>query len=141
MTGEEQGAFDAVAKFLDDYSRRDIESCMNAVAASTPVLMFGTNENEVMKTPDEIRSAFERDFDSMADTRWGKYRNVYVRAASTLACVIIEAPISYQSEGKRVETLFRYALTVVREGNQWKICAGLTSVPFSAGTYSFPREG
>ena len=60
-------------------------------------------------------------------------------AASTFASVIVEAPISYQSGGKGVETLFRYALTLTKEGEQWKICSGMASVPFAVGTYSFPK--
>jgi hypothetical protein len=70
--------------------------------------------------------------------RWGEYRHIHVEAVSTLACVIIELPISHQSEGKNFETLFRYALTLAKEGEQWKICAGMASVPYGTGTYSFP---
>jgi hypothetical protein len=101
--------------------------------------MLGTNDNEVFRSADEVRSAFSKDFVNMTNIRWGKNRNIHVEAVSTLACVIIELPIAYQSEGTNVETLFRYAMTLTKEGGQWKICSGLASVPFSAGTYSFPK--
>ncbi len=137
MTKEEQAALDAVMNFLDSYSRRSIEDCMSAIATSKPLLMFGTNDNEVFRTTEDVRAAFTKDFASMANIRWGKHRNVHVEAVSTLAFVMIELPISYLSEGKNVETLFRYALTLTQESGQWKICSGMASVPFATGTYVF----
>ncbi len=137
MTKEEQAALDAVMNFLDSYSRRSIEDCMSAIATSKPLLMFGTNDNEVFRTTEDVRAAFTKDFTSMANIRWGKHRNVHVEAVSTLAFVMIELPISYLSEGKNVETLFRYALTLTQESGQWKICSGMASVPFATGTYVF----
>ncbi len=52
---------------------------------------------------------------------------------------MVELPISYQTDGKDVEVLFRYALTLTKVGEQWKICSGMASVPFAAGTYSFSK--
>jgi ketosteroid isomerase-like protein len=137
MTNEKQAVLDTVKDFLDSYAQRSIERCMSLLSVSRPILLFGTNENEVFKTHDDLRSAFKRDFESMTHIRWGKHRQFHVEALSTLASVLVELPISYQSEGKEVETLFRYALTLTKEGEQWKICSGMASVPFMAGTYSF----
>ncbi len=137
MTKDEQAVLEAVMTFLDNYSNRNVELCMSAIATSKPILMFGTNENEVFKTGDDMRAAFTRDFGSMSNIRWGERRNLHIDAAPTLASVLVELPISFQSEGKETETLFRYALTLIREGEQWKISSGMASVPFAAGTYSF----
>ena len=139
MTKEEQAALDTVKAFLDSYSERNIEGYMSLISVSRPIMLFGTNENEVFKTSDDIRSALQRDFESMADIRWGEYRQLHVEALSTLATVLVELPISYHSEGKAVATLFRYALTLAKEGDQWKIRSGMASVPFGAGTYTFPQ--
>ncbi len=138
MTKEEQAVLGAVVNFLDSYSKRSIEGCMYAIATSKPIMLLGTNENEVFRSTGDVRAALTRDFDTMSDIRWGKDRNIYVEVGSTLASVIVERPIFYRSEGKDVETLFRYALTLIKEGGQWKVCAGMASVPFAAGTYSFP---
>jgi hypothetical protein len=137
MTDEEQGAFETVKNFLDSHSQRNIENCMSLISASRPILLFGTNENEVFETRDDVRSALKRDFESMTNIRWGEHRQFHVEALSTLASVLVELPISYEIEGKRTETLFRYALTLTREDGEWKICSGMASVPFAAGTYSF----
>jgi len=139
MTNEEQGASETVRNFLDSYSQRNIEACMSLISASKPIMLFGTNENEVLKTREDVRSALKRDFDSMTNIRWGEYRQFRVEALSALASIFVELPISYQIEGKECETLFRYALTLTREDGQWKICSGMASVPFPVGTYSFPK--
>ena len=139
MTHEEQAALDAVMNFLDCYSQENLEGCMSAIAVSRPILLLGTNENEVFRTLGDIRAAFARDFDSMSNIRWGKYLNIHVEATSTLACVLVELPVTYQCEGKDVETMFRYSLTLYKEGEQWKICSGMASVPFASGTYLFPK--
>ncbi len=139
MDKEEQAALDAVLSFLDHYAKRNIDGCMSALTTSKPILLFGTNEDEVFIKTEDIRTALTKDFDSMTNIRLGKYRNVHVETSAALASVMVELPISYQSEGKEVETLFRYALTLTKEGKQWKICSGMASVPFTSGTYSFPK--
>jgi len=139
MANKEQAVLDAVRNFLDSYSQRNIEKCMSLISVSRPILLFGTNENEVFKTLDDVRSAFKRDFESMTNIDWGQHRQFHVEALFTLASVLIELPISYQTEEKEVKALFRYALTLTREDGQWKICSLMASVPLKDGTYIFPE--
>ncbi|KUG21544.1 hypothetical protein ASZ90_008701 [hydrocarbon metagenome] len=137
MTKEEKAALKAVTTFLKSYAKKNIDGCMAVLTKSESIMMLGTNDNEIFKTTKSIRAAFKRDYKSMSDIHWGKRRNVYVKASSTLAGVVIEMPISYNSEGEKVKAIFRYAMTLVKENEKWKICAGIASVPFSSGAYSF----
>ena len=137
MTREQQAALKVAMNFLNHYAERDIESLMADMATSKPLFMMGTNDNEVFKSIKSIRAAFKKDFHNMDNIRWGTRRNVHVQAVPSLAGVIIEIPISYQSAGKKNKTLFRYALTLKKERGKWKICSGMASVPFATGTYSF----
>jgi hypothetical protein len=137
MNKEEQAVLEAAVKFLDSYSRRNVDGCISMISASGSILMLGTNDDEVFRTTHDVRAAFKRDFENMTNIRWGEHRNTHVQASPTLACVFMELPISYQSEGKEVRTLLRYAFSLVKEDKQWKICAGMASVPFASGTYSF----
>ena len=139
MNKEEQAALDTVMKFLDSYAKRSVDGCMATFTTAKPFLLFGTNDNEVFKTAEEVRAAFTRDFASMTNIRLGQRRNLHVIVTAALASVIVELPVSYQNEGKEVKTLFRYALTLVQENGQWKICSGMASVPFASGTYAFPK--
>lgn len=140
MTNEKKAVLNAVMNYLNSYSRKEIENCMLAIVASTPVLLFGTNDNEIFRSSDDVRAALNRDFGSMSNIRWGEHHYLHVEASPTLASVVIELPISYQNEGKEIETLIRYALTLIKEDARWKISSGLASVPFAAGTYAFPNK-
>lgn len=141
MTHEKQAAINTVINYLDNYARKNLENCMTAIVATTPILLFGTNDNEVFRSAEEIRAAFTRDFSSMEDIRWGAHRYLHVETSPTLASVVLELSIAYtaieQQVAKDIETLFRYAFTLVKEDKQWKICAALASVPFATGTYTF----
>lgn len=137
MSNEDEVILEAVNRYLDAYAQRSVEDCMQHMATTSPVMLFGTNADEVFTSIDAVRAAFARDFAGMADIRWGEPRHVDVRAGSELASVLLELPIAYRSEGEEVATLFRFALTLIREAGHWKICTGLASVPFPADTYSF----
>lgn len=141
MMNEKQAAINTVTNFLDSYARKNLENCMSAIVAATPILLLGTNDNEVFRSTEEIRAAFTRDFRSMDDIRWGAHRYLHVETTPTLASIVLELSIAYtaieQETAKDIETLFRYAFTLVKEDQQWKICAALASVPFATGTYSF----
>jgi hypothetical protein len=106
MKPEEQAALDAVMNFLESYAGRSVEGCMSLIAASRPILLFGTNDNEVFKTTGEVRAAFTKDFAGMTNIRWGKRRNIHVESAPTLASVIVELPISYQHAAKMLKRSF-----------------------------------
>ena len=141
MTNEKQAAINTVSDFLDNYARKNLENCISAIVATTPILLLGTNDNEVFRSTEEIRAALTRDFGSMEDVRWGAHRYLHVETAPSLASVVLELSIAYTATGqetvKDIETLFRYAFTLVKEDQQWKICAALASVPFATGTYTF----
>ena len=141
MTHEKQAVIKTVTNYLYNYANKNIENCMSAIVSSTPILLFGTNDNEVFRSAEEIHAAFSRDFSSMDDIRFGAHRYLHVEASPTLASVVLELSITYttieQEMSKVVESLFRYALTLVKEYKQWKICAGVASVPFATGTYVF----
>jgi hypothetical protein len=137
MNNDQESALNSVMSFLESYAEKDVESCMSAVASSIPVLLMGTNDNEIFRSVSAVREAFVKDFSNMDDIRWGEVRHVRTETSGELASVIIELPVSFSSEGNDVRTLFRYALTLVRENGAWKICSGVASVPFKSGTYTF----
>jgi ketosteroid isomerase-like protein len=134
---DQQAALSAVMDFLNGYAKADLDGCMRIVAASTPILLFGTNDNEVFTSSEDVRDALTRDFAAMSDIRWGETRHSHVVAGQAFANVLLELPISYRAAGKKVETLFRYALTLAKEGRRWKICGGMAGVPAPSGTYAF----
>lgn len=137
MNNGQESAMHAVMNFLRSYSEKDVEKCMSAIATSKPVMMMGTNDNEVFASPPEIREAFRKDFANMDDIRWGEPRHAHTEASEKLAFVIVELPVTFRSEGEEVKTLFRYAPGLVPENGGWKIFSGIASVPFKSGTCTF----
>lgn len=137
MNSDQESAMHTVMNFLRSYAKKDTAACISAFASSKPVLMMGTNDDEIFRSVTEICEAFGRDFANMDDIRWGEIRHAHTEAEGLLASVIMEAPVSWRSEENEVHTLFRYALTLIREAGEWKICSGIASVPFKSGTYTF----
>jgi ketosteroid isomerase-like protein len=137
MEREREAVMEAVRLFLEAYAGKDMEGCMRLVSRRTSFLMLGTNDDEVIKDPGDLKKALERDFSIMENIDFGEFRNQFVETDGKLATVILELPISYRSSGEDTKTLFRYALVLTNENKQWLICAGMTSVPFRSGTYSF----
>lgn len=137
MENEKQEVIKTVEGLLHAYTKKDIEGCMGFMTNKMPFLMFGTNDDEVLTDPAGLREALRRDFSMMDHINFGTYQNQYIKVCKKLASVIVELPISYESDGQQTLTLFRYALTLAREDDRWKVCAGMASVPFKSGTYSF----
>ena len=135
FNAEAQRALDVVRTLLDCYRRRDVDGCMATIAADAPLLLLGTNEDEVFSTAEEVRGSFAHDFAGMTDIHIGEPTQLRAEASATLASVIVEVPIAYTAEGSRAHAHIRYALTLVHEHEAWKICAGVASVPFPAGAY------
>jgi hypothetical protein len=140
MTSDEQGALDTVKRYLGGYSSGDIDECMSVIASSKPLLLFGTNVDEVFRSTDEVRTALRRDKESMANIHFGDFRSFHVDAAPSLAFVVLEVPVSFDAEGQKNNTLMRIAFSLFKEVEQWKISSGMVSVPFDAGTYSFSES-
>jgi ketosteroid isomerase-like protein len=137
MDDETQAVMQVMQLYLDAYAEKDIAGCMNLVAEETPILFLGTNDDEVLRDRVGLEEAFRKDFSLMSHISFGEPRNQYLKAHGQLASVILELPISYVSAGQQNQALFRYAVTLTREHDQWKICAGMASVPFKSGTYTF----
>ncbi|NTU58801.1 MAG: nuclear transport factor 2 family protein [Chlorobiaceae bacterium] len=140
MTTEELGALDTVKQYLSGYSNGNVEECMSVIATAKPILLFGTNVDEVLKSADEVRATLQRDKESMANINFGDFRSLHVDASPTLAVAVLEIPISYEADGLKNNTLMRIAFSLIKEDDRWKISSGMVSVPFDAGTYSFSES-
>jgi ketosteroid isomerase-like protein len=137
MTKEEAAVRQVVKQFLSGYEQRQVESCMSVMTHSRPLLFLGTNADEVFKTPEDLRAAFDRDFRAMTNIRWGDYRHFAIEASSTLASVLVELAVSFQAGEKKEQTLFRFAFALHKELEQWKICLAMGCVPHKSGTITF----
>ena len=138
MNSDEQAVMTAVGSFLVAYTQADIDTCIAALSTQRPLLLMGTNEDEVICTHEAAKKLFEADFKSMSGLRWAPYQQQWVAVSADLASVIIALPLTYRHADKDVTVQFRYAFTLACEEKQWKICAAVASVPRPAQTYAFP---
>lgn len=137
MINEETSVREVLKEFLNGLEQRQVENCMSVMTHSRPLLFLGTNADEVFETPEDLRAAINRDFDNMTNLRWGEYRHFAIEASSTLASVLIELPLSFQAGEKKERTLFRFAFTLHKELEQWKISMAMGCVPHKSGTINF----
>ena len=138
MNSNEQAVMTAVGAFLVAYTQADIVTCMAALSTQRPLMLMGTNEDEVICTHEAAKKLFEADFKCMSGLRWGLYQQQWVATSADLASVIIALPLTYRHADKDVTVQFRYAFTLACEEKQWKICAAAACVPRPAQTYAFP---
>lgn len=126
-----------VIHFMQAYASRDIDACMRLIAADKPLLIFGTNADEIFKTADEVRQSLIRDFGVMSNVRWGDVKHIAIETDQNLATAMIELPVRYVAENKEEKTMFRYAFVLRFNQNAWQIVNAMASVPAAAGAYSF----
>ena len=137
MADEKLIVSETIQRYLEAYAKKDLEGCLGFIAERVPLLMLGTNDDEIITERKELLNAYQRDFSMMDNIALGEARQCHVETGADLASMLLELPLSYTAEGDTTKTLFRFAFTLVRENGEWKISAGMTSVPFKSGTYSF----
>ena len=137
MSDVENSVNAAVDLFFDGYARGDLAACLSACAEQQPVMIVGTNVDEICQNREQLALALKRDFASMSAVHWGTPRHRQVVASPAMASVFIERPLSYTADGQDQQVLFRYAFTLLPELGQWKICSAMAAVPAAAGNYQF----
>ena len=128
---------DAVMQFLNAYASRDLEGCMQLIAKDRPLMLLGTNLDEVFKTRDEVQQSLKRDFAAMSNIQWGSVRHISMEATDNLASVLIELPVSYVANERQEQTMLRYALVLIKQDDSWRIVQAMASLPAPAGSYNF----
>ena len=137
MSDVENSVNETIDLFFDGYARGDIAACLSAFALQQPVMVVGTNIDEICQNREQLALALKRDFASMSAVRWGTPRHRQVVASAAMASVFIERPLSYTADGQEQQVLFRYAFTLLPESGLWKIRSAMAAVPAAAGNYKF----
>ena len=137
MSDVEKSINETIDRFFDGYANGDMAACLSAFVEQPPMMVVGTNVDEICQDREQLASALQRDFASMSAVRWGTPRYRQVFAAQSMASVFIERPLAYTADGEEQQLLFRYAFTLRPESGQWKVCSAMAAVPAAAGNYQF----
>lgn len=135
--GHQETVKDAVLQFLNAYASRNVAGCMQWIAKDRPLMLLGTNLDEVFKTREEVQQSLQRDFAAMSNIQWGTARHISIETTDILASVLIELPVSYVANDKQEQTMLRYALVLIMQDDCWRIVQAMASLPATAGSYNF----
>jgi hypothetical protein len=102
-----------------------------SLASNSPEFIFiGTDSAEVFKNKDQFKSHLEVDWQLLDSLKVGDLQNVSILISNDggLASMFYEVPWDMNSAGQTMHALFRFAMTMVKENNEWHIIQGLGQV-------------
>lgn len=119
-----------VIRFWQAYERKDLAALSNMLTTADDFTFFGSDAAEVVKTRPEWEELMRNDWQLFETTRFGKPRNIAVQisADKQLASIVYEVTDISLVEGKNIESLDRFAMTMRMEGGAWRIVQGMTAV-------------
>jgi ketosteroid isomerase-like protein len=123
---------DVIEQFFNAYAKANVEDCIATFSQKNPIMVLGTNTDEVIKSRESLRQGLARDFSQMSNICWGSISHLSTIESEQLASVILELPIKFTCENEEQKTLLRYAFGLSKEQAEWKISQVLVSIPAKA---------
>ena len=119
-----------VIRFWQAYERKDLAALSNMLTTADDFTFFGSDAAEVVKTRPEWEELMRNDWQLFETIRFGEPRNIAVQisADKQLASIVYEVTDISLVEGKNIESLDRFAITMRKEGGAWRIVEGMTAV-------------
>ena len=110
-------------RFWKAYEQKDY-------ATAGELTFFGTDSAEVIKSLAQWEALMKNDWELFDSTHFGDPQNVSIQVSShgELASLVYEVPDVSLVEGKQVESLDRFAMTLIKENGEWRIIQGMTAV-------------
>jgi len=119
-----------VIRFWQAYERKDLAALSNMLTAADDFTFFGSDAAEVVKTRREWEELMRNDWQLFETIRFGEPRNIAVQISRDrhLASIVYEVTDISMVEGKNIESLDRFAMTLRKEDGAWRIVHGMTAV-------------
>ena len=119
-----------VIRFWQAYERKDLAALSNLLTTADDFTFFGSDAAEVVKTRPGWEELMQNDWQLFETIRFGEPRNIAVQisADKQLASIVYEVTDISLVEGKNIESLDRFAITMRKEGGAWRIVEGMTAV-------------
>jgi len=119
-----------VTKFWKAYEQKDLATITKLLSTSGELTFFGTDSAEVIKSLAQWEALMKNDWKLFDSTHFGDPQNVSIQLSShgELASLVYEVPDVSLVEGKQVESLDRFAMTLIKENGEWRIIQGMTAV-------------
>ncbi len=93
---------------------------------SSNLTFFGSDAAEVVRTRSEWETLMRNDWQLFETTRFGEPRNLAIQISDNgkVGSIVYEVPDISLVEGKSIESLDRFAMTMRKEGDAWRIVQG-----------------
>jgi ketosteroid isomerase-like protein len=119
-----------VTRFWQTYERKDLAALSNMLTTADDFTFFGSDVAEVVKTRREWEELVRNDWQLFETIRFGEPRNIAVQmsADKQLASIVYEVTDISLVEGKKIESLDRFAMTMRKEAGVWRVVQGMTAV-------------
>jgi len=119
-----------VMRFWQAYERKDLAALSNMLTAADDFIFFGSDAAEVVRTRGKWEELMRNDWQLFETIRFAEPRNIAVQmsADKQLASIVYEVTDFSLVEGKKIESLDRFAMTMRKEAGAWRVVQGMTAV-------------
>ncbi len=116
--------------FWQAYERKDLANMLAMLTNSSDLTFFGSDAAEVIKTSNDWAALMQNDWQLFESTKFAEPRNLAIQVSDDgkLASAVYEVSGVSVVEGRSVESLDRFAMTLRKENRTWHIVQGMTAV-------------
>jgi hypothetical protein len=120
----------ALVRFWQAYERKDLATMSGLLTNSSDLTFFGSDAAEVIKTRRDWEDLMRNDWQLFESTKFGEPRNLAIQISDDrkLASAVYEVQDVSIVDGKSVESLDRFAVTMRKESGAWRVVHGMTAV-------------
>src|SRR5207244_11577969 len=106
--------------------REHIPTMSETLTKSSNLTSLGSDAAEVVTTRSEWETLMRNDSQLFETTRFGEPRNLAIQISDNgkVGSIVYEVPDISLVEGKSIESLDRFAMTMRKEGDAWRIVQG-----------------
>ncbi|PYU66668.1 MAG: hypothetical protein DMG49_21415 [Acidobacteria bacterium] len=130
MEREKSEVAATLVKFWQAYERKNLAAMSGMLTASSDFTFFGSDAAEVTRSRHDWEYLMQKDWQLFETTKFGEPRNLAIQISDdrNLASAVYEVQDVSLIEGKNVESLDRFAITMRKENGDWRIVQGMTAV-------------
>jgi ketosteroid isomerase-like protein len=130
-----------ISRFIETYTRRDIEGTLALLAPDPDILLIGSGADEKITGIQQARRQIKRDYEQAGEISI-KLGQATVSAAGPVAWVAADSTWEAKINGKTLNYTWRWTLVLEKRQEKWLIVQSHLSAPASsqAEGQSFPSQ-
>jgi uncharacterized protein (TIGR02246 family) len=131
-----------INRFLETYTRRDVEGTLALLSPDPDMLLIGTGPDEKIAGIEQAKIQLRRDYEQAGDISI-KLGHVAVSAAGPVAWIAADSTWKVKIGGENISYHLRWTLVMEKRQGKWLIAHSHLSTPAQsqAEGQSFPAKG